>query len=265
MTTLSAYMAISKDLSKWQSIAARSATVATQTKYFQANIGSVKTAADLVKNPRLFSYAMTAYGLGDRIYAKGLMTQVLQQGASSSTALARKLNDPNVLAFAKAFDFKTSGEATTASTSLVKQVVDLYAENALETDQAKQNPGVDLALYFQRKAPSITSAFGLLADKKLLKVVQTALDISPMTGAQSIDKQAATLSKKIKFSDFQDPKKLQAFIVRFSAMYDSRFGATSASGASSTNPVLLDASGTDLGPALDQSLLQSLQTYRAQG
>ena len=52
-----------------------------------------KSAADLVNNPRLFSYAMTAFGLGDRLYAKALMTQVLQQGVGDAKALANKLND----------------------------------------------------------------------------------------------------------------------------------------------------------------------------
>ena len=50
-----------------------------------------------------------------------------------------------------------------------------------------------LALYFERKASGITSAYDILADPALLKVVQTALSIPPETGAQDIDKQAALI------------------------------------------------------------------------
>lgn len=78
MTTLSSYLSIARNLPKYQAMTARSAAVATQTKYFQANIGTVKSAADLVKNPRLFNYAMTGFGLGDRLYAKSLMAQAMQ-------------------------------------------------------------------------------------------------------------------------------------------------------------------------------------------
>jgi hypothetical protein len=264
MSTLSTFTMISKNLPKWQTMTASSTAVAAQTKYFKDNIGSVKSASDLVRNTRLFNYAMSAFGLGDRLASRGLMTQVLQQGVSSNTALAHKLNDPNILAFAKAFDFRSKGEATTGSKSLTQQVVELYTENSLEADEARQNPGVGLALYFQRQAPNVTSAYGILADKKLLTVVQTALGITPLTGLQPIDQQAALLAKKINFTDFGNPTKLQAFIARFAAMYDYNNGTSGMSGTA-TNAVLLAAGGGTLGPGVDIALLQNLQSFRPKG
>ncbi|MFT4096317.1 MAG: DUF1217 domain-containing protein [Rhodoblastus sp.] len=261
MTTLSTYLAIAKNASRWTTIASKAADVATQTKYFQDNIGKATSAADLVKNQRLFAYAMKAFGLGDRVYAKGLMTQVLQQGVGSSSTLAYKLNDPNVLAFAKAFDFASKGAQTTQSDALVKSVVDQFTQNALETDQSNQNAGVGLALYFQRKAPTITSVYSILADKKLLNVVQTALDISPMTAVMPIDSQAAMLKKKLDLADFTDTKKLQTFIARFAAQYDAKYGDASASGSTYSNAILLGAS-QDSGGGLGASLLQAIQAYK---
>jgi hypothetical protein len=260
MTTLSSYLSIARDAARWKTLAAKSPEVALQTKYFQANIGKVKTADDLVGNARLFTYAMSAFGLGDRAYAKGLMKRVLQQGVSSPSALAYKLNDPNILAFAKAFDFAKNGAQTTQSASLVQSTVDQYTQNALEKGQAQQNPGVGLAVYFQRKAPAITSAYGLLADKKMLQVAQTALDISPMTAVMPIDQQASILGKKIKFVDFKDATKLQAFISRFAAQYDYKYGSASP-GATTTNAVSLDAS-QDGATAMSNGLLQAMQAYR---
>lgn len=260
MSTISSYLQISKNLSKWQAIEAKKPEVSTATKYFQNNIGKVKNANDLINNPRLFNYAMTAFGLGDRTYAKGLMKQVLQQGVTSSKALANKLNDPNIQAFAKAFDFAGNGATTTSSSTLVSTVVNRYTENALETDQGQQNPGVQLALYFKQHAPSITSAYGILADKNILTVVQTALGISPLTQAEPVDTQYRLLNQKLNIKDFQDPKKLDAFISRFAAMYDANNNdPTSASytGSSAANAVLLDASmaGTNGVIGIDQNLL----------
>lgn len=261
MTTLSAYLSVARALPKWQAIAAKSTAVATATAYYRAHVGEAKSAADLVKNPRLFAYAMKAFGLGDRTNAKALMTRAMNEGVLSTSALAVKLHDPNILALTKAFDFKDNGATAASTSAAVQKVVDLYAENALETDQGKQNPGVELALYFQRKAPTIKDAYAILADKKLLKVVQTALDISPMTGLEPIDQQAKLLAAKIKPADFQDAKKLQAFLSRFSAMYDVRNADTAAGGSTTTNAILLDATqSADVGGNL--SLLQSLQSYR---
>ncbi len=256
MSTISSYLMISKDLPKWQGITAKKPAVSVQTKYFQENITKVKSADQLLNNPRLFAYSMTAFGLGDKINAKGLMKQVLQQGVTDSNALANKLNNPNILAFAKAFDFKDTGAATTSSPTLAQNVIARYTETALETDQSKQNPGVELALYFQRNAPNLTSVYGILADKKLLTVVQTALGISPLTSAQPIDTQKRLLANKVNIADFKDAKKLQAFIARFAAMYDSVNGDPSnptAAALSAPNALLLGAS--DAGGGIDPALL----------
>ncbi len=54
--------------------------------YFQANIGKVKTVNDLLNNSELYNYVMTAFGLSDMTYAKGLIRKVLEGGVSSSKA-----------------------------------------------------------------------------------------------------------------------------------------------------------------------------------
>jgi len=121
-TTLSSYLSIANDLTKWRTITAKSPAVALQTTYFKANIGKVRTIDDLMKNTRLFNFAMTAFGLSDKIGAKALMRKVLEQGATNSRALANTLNDPRIVAFAKTFDFVTHGQDTTARPEVVADV-----------------------------------------------------------------------------------------------------------------------------------------------
>ena len=256
-TTLSSYLSIANDLTKWRTITAKSPAVALQTTYFKANIGKVRTIDDLMKNTRLFNFAMTAFGLSDKIGAKALMRKVLEQGATNSRALANTLNDPRILAFARTFDFATHGQDTTARPEVQTDVVSKYVEQTLETNQKNQNPGVELAMYFRRQAPNVSNMFGVLADKKLLTVIQTALGISPLTSAQNIDVQARLLSAKLKLSDFQDPKKLNAFIARFGAMYDSSAMSSDANGAAES--IAPGAIG------MSAQLLLSLQSFRNRG
>lgn len=237
MTTLSSYNLVANNLDKWRSITAKSSDVALATKYFKDNVGKAASADALLKNPRLFNYAMAAFGLNDMIYAKGLMGKVLRQGVSDTSALAHTLHNPKILAFAKTFDYAANGTATTNSPSFVANVVDRYVENSLEAQQEKQDPGVALAMYFKRTAPAINSMYAVLADKKLLTVVQTALGISSRTAAQPIDTQAKLLSAKLKISDFQNPAKLDLFIARFAARYDSANSASNG-GVGAPNPTI---------------------------
>lgn len=260
MTTISSYLSVANDLGRWRSITAKAPDVSLETKYFKANIGKATSIDAFLKDRRLFTYAMKAFGLGDKTFAVGMMRKVMEQGVDDPKALAHSLRNPNILAFAKAFDFAARGAAA-PSAALVEDVSTRYVEQALQAEQGKQNPGVELALYFREKAPAVTSIYGILADKKLIQVVQTALDISPKTSAQKIETQARLLQAKVKVEDFKDPKKLNAFIARFSAMYDMQNqGATTAAVASS-NAILFGASlaGADGPVGVDFSLILRLQ------
>ena len=55
-----------------------------------------------------------------------------------------------------------------------------YVEQQLESDQGDQDVGVQLALYFQRVAPTVTSEYGILADPNLLQVAATIMGLSPV-------------------------------------------------------------------------------------
>jgi len=257
ISTLGQYLQISNNLGKWQKLTASQADVAQQTKYYQANIGNVKTPADLVNNFRLFSYVLNAYGLGDMTYAKSLFQKVLEQGTGSANDLAYTLNDSRILALAKTFDFATQGAATTSSAAVTTGVVNQYIEQTLETSQGKSDLGIQLALYFQRNAPNIKNTYQILADKNLLTVVQTALGISSLTSAENIDTQAQLISSKLNISDFQDPKKLQQFIERFSILYDVTYSGAASSQSSTVPNAFLQTSTT--GVNIGTGLLSSIQ------
>lgn len=91
MTTVGTYLSVANNLTRWRGIAARKPQVASDTKYFQANIGKATSIDALMKDRRLLNYALKAFGLGDMTYAVGMMRKVLEQGVDSSRDLANTL------------------------------------------------------------------------------------------------------------------------------------------------------------------------------
>ena len=259
VSTTTSYLAVSANLARSQQITAADPTVKRQTAYFLANIGKVKSVSDFVNNYQLFSYAMKAFGLADMTYAKGFMTKLLDGGVTDKSALANTLNDPRYKAFAAAFDFADFGAAATMTPAATTDVATKYVQQALEDAQGKQNTGVELALYFKRMAPTVTSSYGLLADSALLKVVQTTFGISPYSANADVDAQARYLDKVLNIKDLQDPTKVDKLVQRFTAMWDASGNNTS---ASSTN-VLLANNSSSLG--LSSDLLMSLAGLKLGG
>ena len=241
-TTTAGYLAVTQNLTRYQAMTAAEPAVKTATAYYEANIGNVASIQDFVGNYRLLSYALDAYGLGDQINAKALITKVLEGGVSNPKSLANTLSDSRWKAFAAAFDFVGPVASSVSSTSAVKTTTADYVEQQLESDQGAQDVGVQLALYFQRVAPTISNEYGVLADPNLLEVAQTIFGLSPATSATNIDAQAKALSQLMPISDLQDPKKLQQLTERFTATYDLTYGP--GSGATTFLTVSSDNSGS---------------------
>jgi hypothetical protein len=242
VTTTSAYLMVMQNLPKTQAMTADEPAVKTASAYYAANIGSVSSISSFVNNYRLLSYALDAYGLGDQINSKALITQVLEGGVSNPKSLANTLSNTAWQAFATAFNFTGQGVSSISTASAITTTTNNYVEQQLETEQGEHDPGVQLALYFQRVAPTVTNAYGILADPNLLEVVQTIFGLAPESSASNIDAEASAISKLVPISDLTDPTKLKQLTERFTAMYDLDYGPSS--GASSSLTVTSDESST---------------------
>ena len=204
---------------------ASQAAATTETKYYTSAMTGVKTIDDFMSDPRLVSYAKTAYGL-DADISDATLQQILTSDLSSSKSVASTLGSA-ARQLDAAFNFSTTGTVsrtggTAQSAKSVQTMNDAYLEQTLEDEAGDDNEGVKLALYFQRKvqAGAVTSAYSILADSALLKVVQTALNIPSSSGNQDIDLQANAINNRLNISDLQDPTKLKTFISQFATFYD---------------------------------------------
>ncbi len=231
-TTTSSFLQVTQNLPRMQAMTSAEPAVKSAATYYAANIGSVKSIDDLVGNYRLLSYALASQGLSDQINSTALIKQVLAGGVTDPKSLANTLGDPRWKAFAAAFDFGGKGAASLSTPSAVATTSADYVEQQLETDEGQQNVGVQLALYFQRVAPTITNSYGLLGDKNLLQVVQTIFGLSPASSASDIDAQAATIAKLVPMTDLADPAKVTQLTERFTAMYDLVYGPSSGASTS---------------------------------
>ncbi|UPK37316.1 DUF1217 domain-containing protein [Bradyrhizobium sp. 186] len=258
LSTIADYTRLTKDLGKSLTQVAKQPDVSRETDYFLSHIGNVKTIDDFLKDYRLYSYAMKAYGLSDMTYAKAFMRKVLTEGIATKDTFANKLSDVRYREFATAFNFAALGATATQTTQATTGTATQYVTQTMEQKAGDQNEGLRLALYFTRKASTITNAYQILADKAFTQVVQTALGLSSTISSADIDAQATMLNKMLKLTDFQDPTKVTKFVQRFAAMWD----ATQAQSDNSTNPALVLIAGTSTSASMDTDMLSKLQSIR---
>ncbi len=231
--------------------------------YYHNTVTRVRSLDDFLADKRLVAYVMKAYGLDDKTTTSTLRKILTSDPMDKNSFVNRQGADHRFRDVAAAFNFTADGkikrvpEQSPQSRSEVLATTDGYVRQTVEVSAGQENEGVRLALYFQRKAGGIKSALDVLADKALLKVVQTALGMPSAMSQAKIDTQIAMINKRLNIADLKDPQKVDKFVARFAAMYD--VGNNSAV-ASSPALVVLGGGGGTFGT--DAGLLGSLQRLR---
>jgi Protein of unknown function (DUF1217) len=218
--TFLSFRNITSDLTRSLSRVAAQGASKNDIAYWRANISKVTSIDAFIGNTRLLNFAMKAYGLQDMAYAKGFVRKILQGGVEKPASFANRLTDTRYREFAAAFDFAKFGPFTTGNPTLQSETADKYLRQTLEENAGASNEGVRLALYFQRKAPALTSALSILADKALLSVVRTTLNLPVTISLAPIDTQTVAIEKKLDIASLKDPAKLRNFLQRFASLYD---------------------------------------------
>jgi hypothetical protein len=231
-------------------------TLKAQVDDYLKNIKDVKSIDDFLADDSLLNFALKAYGLSDYIGDKDTIRKVLEGGVTDPNSFANKQSNTQLKDFAAAFDFVTHGEETTTWSAAQQPIVDKYARQTLEENAGQQSDGVRLALYFQRKASSLTGPYQILADKALGEVVRTALGLPDGMAQADIEVQASMLEKRLDFDDFQDPAKLDKFLARFTTMWEIKNGSP----ATRASPAVLFSQPAEFGISTD--MLLQLQQLR---
>ncbi len=256
VSTYLGYQLIARDMGKSIERVQQQPVVERETAYYLENSGKVKPIKALMADTRLYQYAMKAHGLEDMTYAKAFMVKALEGGIDAEDSFVNKLPDQRYKDFAETFNFARYGETTTVFTRAQQGTVDKYLRQTLEQDAGASNEGVRLALYFERKGGAIETAYDILADRALSKVVYTALGIPASVATADIDKQAALLESRLDLEDFADPDLRAKFLQRFTAMWEIENRTSTAASAAS----ILFSQPTEMGISSD--VMMTLQQLR---
>jgi hypothetical protein len=195
---------------------------------YQQSIGDINSVSDLLANRKMVDFVLVAKGLDPAKVSTAYLKKIFASDLNDPKSFANTESDPRFAEIAASFNFDSKGNvARLAMMGPQKRDQFLatqkdYLQQSLEQQQGDTNPGVRLALYFQRMAGHITSAFDILADKALSEVFRTTFDLPDQMASMQIDQQAKIVEKYLNIKDLSDPAKVAKLLSRFSAMYDAK-------------------------------------------
>lgn len=204
-------------------------------KYYQTAVAGIDSVADLLADRKAVDILLVAKGLDPKKVTNDYLKKVLTSDLNDPKSFANKASDKRFAEIASAFNFDKTGNVVRVVTAgpqkpvQVRETVDGYNQQTLETQQGDSNPGVRLALYFRRKAADIRTAYDILADPALAQVFRTTYSMPDAMANMDIDQQAHVVEKYLDLKELSDPAKLEKFLKRFTAMYDLKNGQTGGS------------------------------------
>ncbi len=120
--------------------------VQSATTYYQSNIGNVKTPADLMADPKLLNYALSAYGIDATTVSSDTVQKLLSQSPAVTTSVAA--NNPAYLPFANAFNslFYDKGAGIHDATAISK-VVSKYQQQTFSSALANNTDDQNVHMF----------------------------------------------------------------------------------------------------------------------
>ncbi len=196
--------------------------------YFRDNIGTVSTAEELLADTRLFTYVMTAFDLGGETNQTAFVRKVLEEGLSDPAAFANQLSDPRYSDLARNLALSEFGGRNLKDPVILDDIVARYERVTLEVEAGLENPVVELAAYFDRRADTLSSWLFVTADSRLRQVAATALGMPTSMLALDTDRLIEEYEKRYDITDLQDEDKRARFIERYIARADAVSGGSGA-------------------------------------
>lgn len=233
----------------------------TEAGYYQDKIAGLKTLDEFLGDRRLVDVALVAKRIDPSQVTDDFMKKVFASDLGDPKSFVHEQNDSRFAELLASFNFNEQGKvASTASGGIqtpgeVREELNLFLRQTLETEEGNSNPGVRLALYFERMAGTITSAYDILGDTALLEFFRTTYSLPAELSSMDIDQQARIVEKNMELAELADPDKLSKLVRRFTIMYDLENGG----GSSPSLSILMG--GGNIGISAD--LLMSISQLRA--
>lgn len=175
----------------------RSPRIYRDTEYFEARIGEIATAEELVADRRLLRVALGAFGLQDDLDSRFLIRRVLEGGTADPDALANRLSDGRYREMADAFGFAGPAAPGTRAEGFGAGITALYRQRAFEVAVGDKDQSLRLALNADRELAAIARESGadetkwlrIMGTPPLREVFETVLGLPQGFAQLDLDRQ----------------------------------------------------------------------------
>jgi hypothetical protein len=219
-----------------------------EIQYFKENIAKVKSPEDLVRDRRLLTVALGAFGLEAELDKKFFLKKILEGGTDDPASLANRVSERGFRKMAEAFGFGNEAGAQTAKEGFAEKIVEAFKTRQFDAAVGNVDESMRLAMAFRRDIDDVAATakegqgwFTILGSRGLRSVIETALGLPKEFGRIDVDRQRDMVRARMQsvFGDgsiefFRDPANVEKVVNRYLARAQIEAGMNGAA----ANPIL---------------------------
>jgi hypothetical protein len=209
-----------------------------ESKYYTDKMQRLDNRDQLLKDEKLLDILFKSKGIDPETLTEDFLEQIFTSDLDDPLSYVNTLDDKRFAQIVGSFNFDDEGEIDRSKGGAAQNggqaaaTQSMYLSQLLETEQGNENPGVRLALYFQRMADTITDPYVILGDDALAEFFRISFSLPSEFSGMDVDKQAQVVEKNLNLQDLADPEKLKKLVERFTMMYDLENTSVSSPAAS---------------------------------
>jgi hypothetical protein len=180
---------------------------------FREAAGRIGSVEELLRDRRTLAFVLEAFQLEGEVTKTAVIRRLLTEDPAEPRSFANRMVDPRYREISRAFGGREGPPL--ADPALVERIVSGAVTNRFEKAAGQGNAGLREALYFQRKAATVTNVNELMSDRAMTAVVRGALGLPEKFGLLGFEQQRRILNDRVDFAQLRDPAAVKRLVQRY--------------------------------------------------
>ena len=194
---------------------AKDPLIARQMDGFAKAVAKAPDLKTALRDPRVLNVLLPAMGMPDAVGQAGLAQRALTADPADTNGLLSRLSDTRWKTAAQTLNLAKGGIEVLRDPKLQATLSEGLRRLAWQYELSAGQAGLGDALVFQERAATAKTAYDVLGDPVLRRVVTTALGLPQQIAVQSVEAQARAVASRLDIGKLQNPKEVAKLAERY--------------------------------------------------
>ncbi|MBV1797684.1 DUF1217 domain-containing protein [Siccirubricoccus sp. G192] len=179
---------------------------------------ALEKAPDLkaaLRDPRVLGVVLPALGLADGVSQPGLALRALTADPKDKAGLLARLPDRRWKSAAEALNLAERGIAALRDPKVQARLAEGLRRVTWQGELDAGQPGLSDAMLFRERAANAKTAYDVLGDPVLRRVVTGALGLPQQMAVQPVETQARAIASRVDIAKLQNPREVAKLAERY--------------------------------------------------